>query len=294
MNKRSGGIGKNSIKAQIAVIGGSGFYSLLENAKEISIKTPYGSPSDKIAIGKIHEKSVAFLARHGKKHHLPPHKINYRANIWALKSLGVKKIIAPCACGSLQPHIKPGEFVICDQFVDRTKSREDTFFEGPRVAHVSAANPYCNSLREIICAACKKTGVKYHQKGTVVVIQGPRYSTKSESRWFSGQGWEVINMTQYPECILARELEMCYASIALITDYDAGIHGDDTYWDNSQRKPLSTITPPIIKPVDTAEILRVFKENNEKVKRVIIETIKNLDPDLPCECQTAMKNAFVS
>ena len=284
MNKRGGGGGKNFTKALIAVIGGSGFYNLLENPKEISIKTPYGAPSDKIAIGKIHGKSVAFLARHGKKHHLPPHKINYRANLWALKSIGVKKIIAPCACGSLQPHIKPGEFVICDQFVDRTKSREDTFFEGPRVAHVSAAHPYCDSLRKIINAACKKTGIKTHQKGTVVVIQGPRYSTKSESHWFSAQGWEAINMTQYPECILAREAEMCYAAIALITDYDAGIHGD-----GSQREPS-----PIIKPVDTAEVLRVFKENNEKVKRVIIETIKNLNPESSCECQTAMKNTFIS
>lgn len=263
--------------AEIAVIGGSGFYSLLKNPQQIAIKTPYGSLSDKISIGKIHGKSVAFLVRHGFKHHLPPHKINYRANIWALKSIGVKKIIAPCACGSLQAHIKPGEFVICDQFVDRTKNRSDTFFEGPHVAHVSSAHPYCPSLRKSISAACKKTHVKAHQTGTVVVIEGPRYSTKSESRWFSSQGWEVINMTQYPECILSRELEMCYAAIALITDYDAGLE------DN-----------PHIKPVDTAEVIRVFKENNERVKKVIIETIKNLDPMAPCSCHNAMKNAFLS
>lgn len=263
--------------AQIAVIGGSGFYQLLKNPKEISVKTPYGSPSDKIAIGKIHGKSVAFLSRHGKKHHLPPHKINYRANLWALKNIGVKKIIAPCACGSLQTHIKPGEFVICDQFVDRTKSRLDTFFEGPAVAHVSSAHPYCPSLRELIQKTCAKEKIFAHPKGTIVVIEGPRYSTKSESKWFSNQGWEAINMTQYPECILARELEMCYAAIALITDYDAGLEGNKN-----------------VKPVDTKEVLRVFKQNNEKVKRVIIEIIKNLNLAALCSCYSAMKNAFLS
>lgn len=267
----------NKCLASLGVIGGSGFYSLLEHPRQIAVKTPYGMPSDKILIGKIGKNNVAFLARHGFKHHLPPHKINYRANLWALRSLGVKKIIAPCACGSLQPNIKPGEFVICDQFVDRTKSRPDTFFEGPHVAHVSSAHPYCPSLQKSISAACKKTHVKAHNTGTVVVIEGPRYSTKSESRWFSGQGWEVINMTQYPECILARELEMCYAAIALITDYDAGLE------DN-----------PHVRAVDTAEVLRVFKENNKRVKKIIIETIKNLDSAENCSCHTAMKNAFIS
>jgi 5'-methylthioadenosine phosphorylase len=265
--------------AKIAVIGGSGFYDLLENPKWIEVKTPYGKPSGKIAIGKIGNHAVAFLPRHGKAHHLPPHKINYRANLWALKSIGVKQIIAPCACGSLQENIKPGEFAICDQFVDRTKNRIDTFFEGPHVAHVSSAHPYCNSLRELLYKSCLKKGVKTHKTGTVVVIEGPRYSTKSESRWFSSQDWEVINMTQYPECILARELEMCYANIALITDYDAGLEGNKN-----------------IKPVTSTEVLRVFKENNEKVKKVIVEAVKNIDKirSNSCSCNEAMKDAFLS
>ncbi|KKQ71344.1 MAG: methylthioadenosine phosphorylase, 5'-methylthioadenosine phosphorylase [Candidatus Peregrinibacteria bacterium GW2011_GWC2_39_14] len=272
-------VGKTANLAKIAVIGGSGFYDLIKNPKWIEIKTPYGKTSDKIAIGKIANQTVAFLPRHGKAHHLPPHKINYRANLWALKSIGVKQIIAPCACGSLQENIKPGEFVICDQFVDRTKSRADTFFEGPHVAHVSAAAPYCPSIRDLLYKSCLKNKIKTHKTGTVVVIEGPRYSTKSESRWFSSQGWEVINMTQYPECILARELEMCYANIALITDYDAGLEGNKN-----------------IKPVTSAEVLRVFKQNNEKVKKVVIEAIKNIDKihSNSCDCNSAMKDAFLS
>lgn len=257
-----------NFKADIGVFGGSGFYTFLENAKEISIDTPYGRPSDKITLGEIHGKKVVFLPRHGKQHTYPPHMIPYKANMDAMRQLGVKKIIGPTACGSLQEHIKPGDFVICDQFVDRTWGRNDTYIEWPVSRHVSAAEPYCPELRKLAIDSCKEMDVEVHEKGTVVVIQGPRFSTKAESRWFSKMGWEVINMTQYPEAYLARELGMCYVNISLITDYDAGIEGNDK-----------------IKPVTEDEVLRVFQENNDKVKKVILEMIKNMDLEQNCGCK---------
>lgn len=247
-------------KADIGVFGGSGFYSFLENVEEIDIETPYGKPSDKIAIAKIGEKRVAFLPRHAKDHSLPPHMINYRANLYAMKMLGVKYIIAPTASGSLQVDYKPGDFVICDQFVDRTWGRKDTYFDGPETRHISPAEPYDESLRKLAGNVCKELGITVHEKGTVVVIQGPRFSTKAESRWYSKMGWEVINMTQYPECMLAKELDIPYANIALITDYDAGLEGN-----------------PEVKPVTEQEVYRVFSENNEKVKRVLYAMIERIE-----------------
>ncbi len=247
-------------KAAIGVFGGSGFYSFLENIEEIEIDTPYGKPSDKISIATFEGKKVAFLPRHGKSHQLPPHMINYRANVYAMKMLGVKKIIAPTASGSLQAEIKPGDFVICDQFIDRTSGRKDTFFDGPEVKHISPANPYCPELREIAYNVGNELGITTHKSGTVVVIQGPRFSTVAESRWFSKMGWEVINMTQYPECYLARELGICYANIALITDYDAGLEGRDD-----------------IPAVTHESVLEVFNANNEKLKNMLFEIIKRID-----------------
>jgi 5'-methylthioadenosine phosphorylase len=258
-------------KAEIGVFGGSGLYSLLENVEEVKVETPFGAPSDKIAIAKLYGKNVAFLPRHGKEHHLPPHKIPYKANLWAMKSLGVRKIIGPCAAGSLKPDVKPGEFVICDQFVDRTWGREDTFYDGPITTHVSAADPYCPSLRQIAIETCERLSIPFKRKGTVVVIQGPRFSTRSESKWFSSQGWEVINMTQYPECILARELEICYVNISLITDYDVGAEG--------------------VPPVSHEEVIRVFSQNNEKVKKLIFGMIEKMDPSSDCTCHHVLKEA---
>ena len=197
-------------QAEIGVFGGSGFYSLLDGVDEVTLETPYGAPSAKVAIGEIGGRRVAFLPRHGKDHQLPPHIINYRANIWAMKELGVTQIIGPCASGSLQPRVKPGDFVFCDQYVDRTKGRIDTFYDGPVATHISSAEPYCPAMRSIAIGAAAELEINAHEEGTVVIIQGPRFSTKAESRWFSAQGWEVINMTQYPEAYLARELEICY------------------------------------------------------------------------------------
>jgi 5'-methylthioadenosine phosphorylase len=188
--------------------------------------------------------------------------INYRANVWAMKSLGVTDVIAPNACGSLQSHVRPGHFVVCDQFVDRTTGRKDTFYDGPVTTHVSSADPYCPILREHMIRCCREEGVTVHPTGTVVVVQGPRFSTKAESRWFTSQGWEVINMTQYPECYLARELEMSYVNLSLITDFDAGLVGDD----------------PEARPVTNDEVLAVFTENLGNLRRVLFRMIETL-PD---------------
>lgn len=246
-------------KADIGVFGGSGFYSFLDNVKEIEIETPYGKPSDKIAIASIGSKRIAFLPRHGKKHSYPPHMIPYKANLFAMKLLGVKYIIAPTASGSLRREIKPGDFVICDQFVDRTWGRKDTYFDGPITKHISTAEPYNENLRNIAIEVCKEQEISVHENGTVVVIQGPRFSTKAESRWFNSMGWDVINMTQYPECVLANELEIPYVNIALITDYDAGLEGDEN-----------------IKPVTEEEVYKVFSENNDKVKKVLFSMIEKI------------------
>lgn len=261
-------------QADIGVFGGSGFYSLLEDNNEIKVDTPYGPPSDLITIGTVCGKRVAFLPRHGKLHSIPPHAIPYMANIWAMESLGVKRIIAPSAVGSLQPEIKPGDFVICDQFVDRTYGRKDTFYDGPNVTHVSTADPYCPDLRKLAVDVCKEQGVPVHETGTNVVIQGPRFSTKAESKWFTGMGWNVISMTQYPEVVLAVERQMCYVNIALITDYDAGLVG-----------------MPGTEPVTADEVVRVFRENNERVKQVIVEMIERMGIERDCPCATTLENA---
>ena len=209
--------------AEIGVFGGSGFYSLLEDVREAKIDTPYGPPSDAFFLATVAGRKVAFLPRHGRSHSIPPHKVNYRANVWAMRSLGVKAVISPCAAGSLQLHVEPGHFVVSDQFVDRTNGRADTFFDGPIVSHVSSAEIYDPVLRRIALEVIREHGITVHDGGTVVVIQGPRFSTKAESKWFSDAGWEVINMTQYPEAYLCRELGMAVVNIALITDYDAGV-----------------------------------------------------------------------
>jgi 5'-methylthioadenosine phosphorylase len=265
-------------RADVGVFGGSGFYSLLEGpVEQVSVQTPFGTPSDSIGIGHIGDVRVAFLPRHGAQHRIPPHTINYRANLWAMAQLGVTRVIAPTAAGSLQPAVKPGDFVVCDQFVDRTYSREQTFYDGPRVVHISAAEPYCPDLRQHSIAAGRELGITVHERGTVVVIQGPRFSTRAESQWFSRQGWEVINMTQYPEVVLARELQLCYVNIALITDYDAGLEGVAG-----------------IEPVSVAEVVRVLTDNNDRVRRLIERLLPRLGGERPCACSRALENASIS
>lgn len=254
-------------QAEIGVFGGSGFYSFLDDVTEVEVDTPYGRPSAPFHLGTVDDRRIAFLARHGTNHQFPPHRINYRANLWAMRHLGVRRIFAPCASGSLQPHIHPGEFVVPDQFVDRTSGRADTFFEGPTANHVSMADPYCPELSAVALQAGRDQGITMHEGGTVVVIQGPRFSTKSESRWFRQAGWEVINMTQYPEAALARELGLCYMSVALITDYDTGLEGVDG-----------------IEPVTQEEIFKFFDDNLERVRGLLFDAIGRVPAEISCSC----------
>jgi 5'-methylthioadenosine phosphorylase len=267
----------SAARATVGVFGGSGFYRFLDDVEEVVLHTPFGEPSDRLAVGSVGRVKVAFLPRHGARHTLPPAAINYRANLWAMKELGVRRVIAPTAAGSLQPHVQPGDFVVCDQFVDRTWGRADSYYaEGPTVAHVSPADPYCPVLRELAVAAARQQGVTVHERGTVVVIQGPRFSTRAESRWFSSLGWEVVNMTQYPEVALARELELCYLNVSLITDYDAGLEGQ-----------------PGLQPVSVSQVEEVFARNNDRVRRLILELIPRLPEERHCPCASAMSGAVI-
>jgi 5'-methylthioadenosine phosphorylase len=266
-----------SAGAAIGVFGGSGFYRLLEEVEQLDVETPYGPPSDRVAVGWLEGIPVAFIPRHGARHTLPPAAINYRANLWAMKELGVSRVIAPSAAGSLQAHVRPGDFVVPDQFVDRTWGRADTYHaEGPEVVHVSVADPYCPQLRKLATAAAAEQGVRVHDRGTVVVIQGPRFSTRAESRWFSSMGWEVVNMTQYPEVALARELELCYVNLSLITDYDVGLEGQTG-----------------IRPVTVAEVERFFASNNDRVRALILGLIPTLPTERDCPCGGAMQGAVI-
>jgi 5'-methylthioadenosine phosphorylase len=200
--------------------------------------------------------------------------VNYRANIYAMKELGVTRILGPCAVGSLQPNVPRESFVVCDQFVDRTYGRKDTFYDGPITTHISSADPYCPELRRIMYETCQEHDIDVKAEGTVVVIQGPRFSTRSESKWYSGQGWEVINMTQYPEVVLARELEICYVNVSLVTDYDVGIEGQLD-----------------LAPVTADDIIRILNANNARLKDVIFDAVPKIPAERTCPCATALANA---
>jgi len=261
-------------QAEIGIIGGSGFYDLATNLQEIKVETPYGAPSGMIALGEIVGRKVAFLPRHSKNHEIPPHLINFRANIWALKSLGVERIITSHAVGSLQAEYQPGDLVIIDQFVDRTKGRIDTFYDGPIATHVSTAFPYCPQIRELAIREAQRLKLAFHKTGTMVVIQGPRFSTAAESLWFTQMGWQVISMTGYPEVALAREKEICYTAIGIVTDYDCGL-----------------VSEGKAQPVSAEEVIRVFKSNIDKVKRLMLTIIENLPSKRNCPCGKALAQA---
>jgi 5'-methylthioadenosine phosphorylase len=255
----------------VGVFGGSGFYSLFDDAETVEVETPYGPPSAPATIGEIGGTRVVFIPRHGREHELPPHRIPYRANVWAMRELGVRRILGPCASGALRPDLPLGAFVVCDQFVDHTSGRADTFYDGPETAHVSAADPYCADLRGVLLDAAAELGIPAHDGGTVVVIQGPRFSTRAESRWYRELGGDVINMTVYPECHLARELELCYATVAMVTDYDVGVEGHP--------------------PVSAAEVGRVFAENNERLRALLVAAIPRIGPQPEDACATALRGA---
>lgn len=258
--------------AELGLFGGSGFYRFLDDAQEVAVDTPYGSPSDRVAVGTVAGRQVAFLPRHGRGHTIPPHRINFRANLWAFKELGVRRVITPCAVGSLKPQLPPGTFVLCDQLVDRTSGRADTFYDGPQVTHIGFADPYCPELRLLAAAAGEALRIPLQGSGTGVVIQGPRFSTRAESAFYARQGWDVIGMTQYPEVALARELEMCCLNVSLVTDYDVGLEG--------------------MPPVSTAEVVRILQANNEALRGFLAELIPRIPTDrMACACGSALADA---
>jgi 5'-methylthioadenosine phosphorylase len=262
------------MQAEIGIIGGTGLYDtkLLRNAKEITVDTPYGAPSDSITIGELGDRHVAFLPRHGKKHTIRPTDVNSRANIFALKKLGVQRILAPSTVGSLKEEYKPGEIVFVDQFIDRTTRREQSFYTASekRVCHISVAEPMCPELRRILIEVAKDMGIRAHDTGTYVCVEGPRFSTKAESRMFKAWEADVVGMTLVPECVLAREAEICYASIATVTDYDV--------WKDH--------------PVCVDDIIATMKANIENVKRIIVEAVTKMPKERGCECKGALKGTF--
>jgi 5'-methylthioadenosine phosphorylase len=260
--------------AEIGIIGGSGFYRFLEDAREVGLDTPYGLPSGPLTVGVFEGRSVAFLPRHGPGHELAPHAINYRANLWALRSLGVTRVIGPCASGSLRAEIGPGDLVVLDQLLDRTWGRLDTFVEHPTVDHVSFADPYCPELSRVLFAAASRPGGwpggRAYQTGTVVVVQGPRFSTRAESRWYAQAGIDVINMTQYPEAYLARELGLCYSGVALVTDRDVGVEGD-----------------PDSPPVTMEAAMAVLADNVAHTRALLAAAIPAIPEVAGCACRNS-------
>jgi len=260
---------KNDV--EIGIFGGTGIYDsgLLENPQEINIETPYGKPSDTITVGVFNGRKIAFLPRHGRKHTIPPHMINFRANIWAFKELGVTRIIAPSAVGSLKEELEPGHFVLPSQFLDFTKSRKGSFSEDGRVIHISVADPFCPELQSSILKVTNNQNVQIHKNCTYVCIEGPRFSTKAESKFFRSMRADIIGMTLVPECQLAREAQMCYASISTVTDYDV--------WAD--------------KPVTAKEVLETLSKNVERTKKILVELIEKIPKTRTCSCAKALEEA---
>jgi len=253
--------------ADVAVIGGSGLYALLDQAKAHKIDTPYGEPSDEITVAPVGATRVAFLPRHGRDHRFPPHRIPYRANMWALRSIGVRQILAPCAVGGLRPELGAGWFVVPDQLIDRTSGRVQTFYDNGAV-HVNFADPYCPTGRKIALDAAARHDIAATDGGAVIVIEGPRFSTRAESRWFTAIGGAVVNMTGHPEAVLAREMALCYTAIALVTDLDAGVEGDQG--------------------VTQEEVFRVFARNTDRLRTVLLDAIQQLPSERECQCGHAL------
>ncbi|MBD3207366.1 S-methyl-5'-thioadenosine phosphorylase [Candidatus Bathyarchaeota archaeon] len=259
----------SDILAEIGIIGGTGVYDpdILEEPKDVKISTPFGATSSLITVGTYEGKNIAFLSRHGPSHQIPPHKIPNQANIWALRKIGVKRIIASSAVGSLREDYKPGDFVMTDQFIDRTKKRLDTFYEGGQLCHISAADPICPQIHEYFVEHARKLELKVHPSGTYICIEGPRFSTRAESKLFRQWGCDIIGMTLYPEVILAREAQLCYVSIAMVTDYDV--------WAE--------------KPVSAQEVIETMEKNSENFKKLIMTALPEFPEKRLCDCGESLK-----
>lgn len=259
--------------ADLGVIGGSGFYSFLTDTEHVKVTTPFGDPTDDIVIGDVGGRRVAFLARHGQGHRFPPHHLNYRANLWALRSVGVRQVLAPCAVGSLIRDQGPGSVVVPDQVVDRTYGRDQTVYDEPgTVVHVSLADPYCPQGRSAVLGS-DSAGLDLVDGGTMVVINGPRFSTRAESLWHQAAGWSVVGMTGMPEAAIARELAMCFTSVCLVTDLDAGLDSGEA--------------------VSHQAVLAAFEKNIDGLKTLLLDTIGRMpapvsDSDATCGCRRAL------
>jgi 5'-methylthioadenosine phosphorylase len=255
--------------AEIGIIGGTGVYDpqLLEDAEAVEVKTPFGEPSDRITLGMFEGRKVAILARHGSGHSIPPHGINFRANIWALKELGVKRVLATAAVGSLKEDYRAGDVVIVDQFIDWSKDVH-TFHHGPKVFHVSMADPFCSELRQLLISTAKGLGIPTKERGTYLKIDGPQFSTRAASRMYRQFG-DIIGMTAVPEAILCREAEICFATIATVTDYDV--------WADQ--------------PVSIGAIKQVMAQNLDNTKRILRSAVRNVGSERNCVCKDALKGA---
>lgn len=265
-------------KLKLGIIGGSGMcsFSEIKVVSRVRPETKYGMPSDDISICEHGGHLIAFLPRHGSKHTLAPHKVPYKANLAALKEIGVEYVIGTCIVGSLKKEIVPGSFVLLDQFVNLTWGRDDSYeVDGGSFIHLPMGEPYCEHLRQKGLAVAHATHTVIVPRGTVAVIQGPRFSTTAESRWFSANGWDVVNMTQYPECYFARELGLCYAAIAAVTDYDVGL-----------QESL------VIDPRHMDAVLNIFRNNIQKTKTFLLAFIESSVTDLSCKCASAVLKAY--
>ncbi len=255
-------------QASVGVIGGSGFYEFLDDARELEVRTPFGPPSDRLTVGTVAGRSVAFLPRHGRDHRYPPHRIPYLANLWALRSLGVRQVLAPSAVGSLTAEQGPGTLVIPDQLVDRTSGRQQTYYADGGAVHVQFADPYCAVGRLAAAEAARAAGWEPVTSGTLVVIDGPRFSTRAESRWYAAQGWTIVGMTGHPEAVLARELALCYTPLSLVTDTDAGVD--------------------VGEGVTHAEVMTVFAKNVARLRGLLMTVIERLPQERACSCPTSL------
>jgi 5'-methylthioadenosine phosphorylase len=260
--------------ASVGVIGGTGFATFFDSdsvTEEVQVATPFGPPSGPLTLGRVSGREVAFLPRHGVRHEFPPHRVNYRANLWALRTVGVRQVLGPCAVGSLRPELGPGTIVVPDQVVDRTWGRGQTVYDEPGVVvHTAFADPYCPQGRRTVVAQSNSTGWPTAPDGTLVVINGPRFSTRAESQWHAAAGWSVVGMTGLPEASIARELALCYTSIALVTDHDAGVEAGGP-------------------AVTHAEVLEVFAGNVERLRVLLAQVVGALPPDdQDCECRHAL------
>ncbi|UCC91829.1 MAG: S-methyl-5'-thioadenosine phosphorylase [Candidatus Aenigmatarchaeota archaeon] len=262
------------MRAEIGIIGGTGIYSegMLKNVSVTKIQTPYGNPSSKIRIGSFKGREIAFLFRHGDSHSIPPHKVNSKANVYALEKLGVERIIGIAAVGSLKEEMKPGDIVIPDQFIDMTKQRISTFYDGPKVAHISMADPFCGEMRDMVCKAIEKLNTRFHKKGTYLCIEGPRFSTRAESNLWRDMKADIIGMTLIPEVVLAREKEICYLSVTSVTDYDC--------WKADEA-------------VSADDVIKTMKKNTENIKKILEILIPSVPKERACACGKALENAFI-